>query len=106
METEGMSAWLNVEIENAAKRYRQPSSIKLINEARAWIQRQEQVFRNHDDIKWDAHGLVPTKSGLVDPRTGLIRPIHPEDHCTWRIEAEYDPTAKCPWWLQMMEKTA
>jgi P4 family phage/plasmid primase-like protien len=102
-ETEGLSAWLNVEIEIGAKHYRQPSSIKLINEARAWIQRQEQLFRNHDDIKWDAHGLVPTKSGLVDPRTGAIRPMLPADYCTWRVEAEYDPTAKCPWWLQMLE---
>jgi hypothetical protein len=103
METEGLSARLNVEIEIAAKRYRQPSTIKLINETRAWIQRQDQLFRNHDDIKWDAHGLVPTKSGLVDPRTGVVRPMLPEDYCTWRVEADYDPTAKCPWWLQMLE---
>jgi P4 family phage/plasmid primase-like protien len=102
METEGLSAWLNVEIEIAAKKYLQPSSIKLINEARAWIQRQEQLFRNHDDIKWDAHGLVPTKSGLVNPRTFEVRPIQPDDYCTWMIDAEYDPAATCPWWLQML----
>jgi D5 N terminal like len=103
METEGLSAWLNVEIEIAAKRYLQPSTIKLINEARAWIQRQDQLFRNHDDIKWDAHGLVPTRSGLVNPRTGVVRPMHPEDYCAWRIDVDYDPTAECPWWLQMLD---
>ena len=37
MATEGLSSWLNVEIEIAAKQYRQPSTIKLINESRAWI---------------------------------------------------------------------
>jgi phage/plasmid-associated DNA primase len=103
MVTEGLSAWLNVEIEITAKKFRQVSSIKLINETRAWIQRQEQLFRNHDDIKWDAHGRVPTKSGLVNPRTLEIRPIRPDDYCTWMIDAEYDPAATCPWWLQMLE---
>jgi hypothetical protein len=103
IETEGLSSWLNVEIEIAAKIYRQPSTIRLISETRAWILRQEQLSRNYDDIKWDAHGLVPTKSGLVNPRTGIIRPIQPDDYCTWRIETEYSPDAKCPWWLQMLE---
>jgi len=102
METEGLAAWLNVEIEIAAKKFRQVSSIKLINETRAWIQRQEQLHRNHDDIEWDAHGMVPTKSGLVNPRTLEVRPMQPDDYCTWRIETEYDPMAKCPWWLQML----
>jgi putative DNA primase/helicase len=46
---------------------------------------------------------VPTRSGLIDPRTLEVRPMLPEDYCTWRIEAEYDPLATCPWWLQMLE---
>ena len=102
METDGLASWLNVEIEKAAKHFRQPSTSKLINEARAWIQRQEHLCRK-TDVAWDAHGLVPTKSGLVNPRTGECRPMRPDDYCTWRIEADYDPTAVCPWWLQMLE---
>jgi P4 family phage/plasmid primase-like protien len=103
METDGLSFWLNYEIELAAKFFRKPSTNKLIAEARGWIQRQDHLCRKHNDIKWDAHGLVPTKSGLVNPRTLEVRPIRPDDHCTWRIETEYDPKATCPWWLQMLE---
>jgi phage/plasmid-associated DNA primase len=54
-------------------------------------------------VQWDKHGLIPTKSGLVDPRTGEVRPMLPTDYCTWRIETAYDPEAKCPWWLTMLE---
>ena len=47
--------------------------------------------------------MVPTKSGLVDPRTGAVRPIRPDDYCTWMIDTEYDPHADCPWWLTMLD---
>ena len=102
METDGMVSWLNVEIEKGAKYYRQASTSKLINEARAYILRQDHLNRK-TDVVWNAHGLVPTKSGLVNPLTGEIRPIRPDDFCTWRVETEYDPTAKCPWWLMMLD---
>ena len=35
--------------------------------------------------------------------TSDVRPIRPDDYCTWRVEADYDPEAKCPWWLQMLD---
>ncbi|MGZ5875004.1 MAG: hypothetical protein ACXWKP_23150 [Bradyrhizobium sp.] len=98
----GLNAWLNVEIETGAKSLNFPSTIKLINETRQWIQRQKDTNRK-GVIKWDAHGMVPTISGLVNPRTGEVRPMVPTDCCTWRIEVEYDKDAKCPWWLQMLE---
>jgi D5 N terminal like/RepB DNA-primase from phage plasmid len=93
--------WLNVEIEKAVVALSYSSTLRLINETRAWIQRQPSLFRK--DVLWDAHGLVPTRSGLIDPRTLEVRPMLPEDYCTWRIEAAYDPIATCPWWLQMLE---
>jgi putative DNA primase/helicase len=102
MATDGLSFWLNYEIELAAKYFRQSSTNKLIAEARGWIQRQDDLCRKHNEIEWDAHGMVPTKTGLVNPRTGECRPIRPDDYCTWRIEAEYDPAAECPWWLTML----
>jgi hypothetical protein len=60
METEGMSAWLNVEIENAAKRYRQPSSIKLIT-------RRALGFNG----KNKSSAITTTSNGM---RTGSFRP--------------------------------
>jgi P4 family phage/plasmid primase-like protien len=101
MATDGMGAWLNVEIERAARGLNFASASKLINETRLWIQRHPDLWRN--DVQWDKHGLIPTKSGLVDPRTGEVRPMLPTDYCTWRIETEYDPEAECPWWLTMLE---
>ncbi len=103
MATDGLTFWLNMELEHGAKAMGMTSNAKLISEARSWIQRQKKLCREHAEIAWDAHGLVPTKSGLVDPRTGECRPMRPDDYCTWRIETEYDPIAVCPWWLQMLE---
>jgi P4 family phage/plasmid primase-like protien len=103
MDTEGIVAWLNVEIERAAQYMRQPSNNRLVTEARGWILRQKQLNRSQAEVRWDAHGMVPTRSGLVDPKTLVVRPMRPDDYCTWRIEAEYDKEARCPWWLQMLE---
>jgi len=103
MAVDGLTTWLNIEIERAAQYFRQPSNNKLINEARGWILRQKKLFRKHDEIPWDNHGLVPTKSGLVNPLTHRVRPACPDDYCTWRVEVEYDPAATCPWWLQMLD---
>jgi P4 family phage/plasmid primase-like protien len=103
MATDGLTFLLNVEIEHGAKAMGMTSNSKLISETRQWIQRQKKLCREHAEIAWDAHGLVPTKSGLVDPRTGEVRQMRPDDYCTWRIEAEYDEHAKCKWWLQMLE---
>jgi phage/plasmid-associated DNA primase len=101
MATDGMNAWLNVEIEKAAQALDYSSTSKNINETREWIKRQPELWC--DDVKWDAHGLIPTRSGLVDPMTGDVTPTRPDHYVTWRIEADYDPTAACPWWLQMLE---
>jgi P4 family phage/plasmid primase-like protien len=98
----GLNTWLNVEIETGAKSLNFPSTSKLVNETRLWIQRQNETNRR-GTIPWDKHGLVPTKSGLINPRTGEVRPMRPDDYCTWRIEVEYDKDAECKWWLQMLD---
>jgi P4 family phage/plasmid primase-like protien len=97
----GMTAWLNVEIEKGAQAMDYSSTSKNINETRLWIMRQDQLWR--ENVEWDSHGLIPTRSGLLDPMTGNVIAAKPEHFVTWRIESAYDPTATCPWWLQMLE---
>jgi len=93
--------WLNVRIEQACAGLGFKSVSKLINEARQWMLRQPQLWRK-GALPWDQHGKVPTRSGLVDPLTGELEPSRPDHFCTWRIEADYDPTATCPWWEMMI----
>ncbi|ACL60611.1 DNA primase family protein [Methylobacterium nodulans] len=101
METDGLSSWLNVQIEMACAALNIVSTLKLISEARGWIQRRPELWR--DEIPFDRHGKVPCRSGLVDPRTGEIEPIRPEHYCTWVVDTEFDPAARCPLWLQMLD---
>ena len=77
------------------------SSSRTINEARKWIIRSPDLYRKA--VAWDAHGMVPTTSGLIDPRTGELTAAEPEHHVTWRVPFAYDPLATCPLWLQMLD---
>src|SRR4051812_23075953 len=91
--------WLNAEIEQAARGLGIVSDNRLVNEARGWIERNPDLARPGG---WDEHGLVPTKSGLFDPRSGELVPAEPAHRVTWRVDAEYVPGAACPHWLQML----
>jgi D5 N terminal like len=93
--------WLNVRIEQACAGLGFKSVNKLINETRQWILRQPQLWRK-DPLPWDQHGKIPTRSGLIDPLTGELEPARPDHFCTWRVEVEYDPAAKCKWWETMV----
>ncbi|MEH2475685.1 phage/plasmid-associated DNA primase [Nitrobacteraceae bacterium AZCC 2161] len=93
--------WLNVRIEQACAGLGFKSVSKLINEARQWMLRQPQLWRE-GALPWDQHGKIPTRSGLIDPLTGELEPARPDHFCTWRIEVDYDRTATCPWWEMMI----
>ncbi len=46
--------------------------------------------------KRDRHpGFLSIKNGLLDLRTGHVRPRHPDDLCTEFLDIEYDPMADC-----------
>lgn len=95
-----MRAWLDANIQTSATALSMEVNNKLISEARNWIMRHDDLRR--DDVPWDAHGQVPTRSGLIHPRTLALTPAAPEHYATWRIDVDYDPEATCPLWQQML----
>jgi hypothetical protein len=95
-----MRSQLEVELEAACRGLNIESGNRVIREARDWIRRNPDLWR--EEIEWDAHGKVPCRSGLIDPRTLELIPSSAEHFSTWRIEVEYDPNATCPLWEQML----
>ncbi|WP_271508720.1 hypothetical protein [Bradyrhizobium sp. CCBAU 11357] len=96
-----IDAWLGVRIEKVCEGLGITNTNKLTGEVRNRILRSPELWRD-DDIPWDQHGKIPTRSGLIDPRTGDLELARPDHFCTWRIDVEYDPAAKCPWWETMI----
>ncbi|MGY3496755.1 hypothetical protein [Bradyrhizobium sp. USDA 4502] len=96
-----IKAWLGVRIEEACEGMGVTNTNALTSEACNRILRRPELWRD-DDIPWDQHGKVPTRSGLVDPRTGELEPARPDHYCTWRVEVDFDADAKCPWWEIMI----
>jgi phage/plasmid-associated DNA primase len=92
--------WLNGQLEIGARALSLQSTIKLINEARQWLLRSPDVIQN--DVAWDGHGKISTKSGLLDIHTLTLEKARPDHFATWRIECDYDPDAKAPWWEVML----
>ena len=91
--------WLNDEIQKACNRINLDATIKLVNETRAQIERNATL----EVPEWDAHGLVPTKSGLIYPDTLELVAAMPEHFCTWHIPFDYEPDARCPLFDQMLQ---
>lgn len=93
--------WISVEVEKACRGIDLTSTSKLVNETKLWLQRNPDL---HDDtIEWDAHGKIPTSSGLIDPTTWRVEEYAPEHYATMRIDCRYDPSARCPVWTSMLE---
>jgi P4 family phage/plasmid primase-like protien len=101
MDATDRPGWLKVGIEKAIMAGGFSSTNRLRSEVMSWIQVRPEFWRK--EVPWDQHGMVPTQSGLIDPRTLDLIPMRPDHYATWRIECEYDKDAKCPLWLQMLE---
>jgi putative DNA primase/helicase len=54
---------------------------------------------------WDADPyLLGVANGVVDLRTGELRPGRPEDRLTLRVPFQYDPRGDCPRWEQFLHQ--
>jgi putative DNA primase/helicase len=55
---------------------------------------------------WDTHPtLLCCPNGIVDLRTGTLRPHQRDDLITQRCPTRYDATAECPQWLAFLDRT-
>jgi putative DNA primase/helicase len=53
------------------------------------------------DLDADVH-VLNTPTGIVDLRTGEVRPHDPRALCTRITRAPYDPHVECPFWLETL----
>ena len=93
--------WLKVQIERTCEVIEMPSNNRLISEVTSLIERTPALQRKN--IPWDQHGMVPTKSGLIDPITHELTAARAEHYATWCVDCEYVPDASCPIWLRMLD---
>ena len=56
-----------------------------------------------DGEHWDQDPwLLGVGNGVLDLRTGILRPGRPEDNVTCFCDVVYDPAAVCPRWLTFL----
>ena len=96
--------WLNCAIEVTLRvtGKADKSKDRLVTEVRKYIERNPNIMEPNI-VKWDTHGKVPTRSGLLDPVTLKLEPYRMEHYATWRLDLDYDPDAKCPLWLELLD---
>jgi phage/plasmid-associated DNA primase len=98
------ASFLETQIETRLqeRKVRWLSTARFVTEVRKYIERSPKV-RPSEIIAWDNHGKIATRSGLIDPVTLKIEPLQKQHYATWRIEIDYDPTAKCPLFLELLD---
>jgi len=64
-------------------------------------------IQSFNPAKFDADPyLLGCRNGVVDLRTGIVRPYVKEDYITYQIPVSYDPNAKCPLFLKFIGEIA
>ena len=101
MSTNMARQWIDNEIEQQMRLLKMKSTKRLVDEARAWVYRSPEVYRQN--IDWDMHGKIVTKSAWIDHVTGESGALSPELYATHRINCDLDPKAECPLWEQLLK---
>lgn len=92
--------WIDRETEAGCRALNLVSTQKIVSETRSWVFRNPEIYR--DEIEWDLHGKIPTRTGLLDPRTGTLEKLKPDHFATYQIDADFDASADCPNWKRMV----
>lgn len=100
MVPETEKSWASVMVEQACRAAKLVSTTKLVNETRAWLQREPDLHK--EDVKWDQHGGIAVKNGVLNYGNGTLLPYKPEYYVTRRIDCDYDADARCPVWEKML----
>jgi P4 family phage/plasmid primase-like protien len=50
-------------------------------------------------------GLICTRNGTVDVKTGKLEPHSPDHHLRYRLDFDYDPLARCPVYEEHLKQT-
>ena len=65
--------------------------------------KKKPIARTIDEFDADPW-LLGVANGVVNLRTGELRPGRPDDHITMSTEIGYDPGATCPRWIKFLEE--
>ena len=73
-------------------------------EAMLKLARSEKLLAD-DGRNWDSDPwLLGVANGVVDLRTGNLRPGAPEDRITLHTDVSFDPEAQCPRWMRFLSE--
>ena len=75
----------------------------MVYMARSGESRTGKIAITHKDLDKDKY-LFNCGNGTLNLHTGELQPFKREDFITRKISTEYHPTAKCPKWLDFLEK--
>lgn len=92
--------WVDRGVERGCRALRVVSKNTLVSETRSYLRRDPDLYR--EEVPWDGHGKIATRSGLLDPNTLEIEPHRPEHFTTRWIDCEYRPDDECRWFKQML----
>ncbi|MCW5982718.1 MAG: hypothetical protein KIT09_31810 [Bryobacteraceae bacterium] len=77
-------------------------SHRAINAMVQLVKAERAIARLPDDF--DAHPwLLAVRNGTIDLRTGILRSADPKDLITKLAPVAYDPSARCPNWLDFLD---
>lgn len=79
-----------------------PNDYVKLSEATAKLLKTSLYLPEVDELLTDRHGLIPLKNGLLDWHKNKLRDYTPDDFATFKNNADYDPAATCPNFIEMV----